>query len=523
MGIPSNDRSHHETTKNGNRGDERRLLRRGFLKRGLLGSGIVLSGPLGGLALPAQAQETAPPGEDQVGGPDDLRESVTVRATVVESSDGDGQVVFTPAIVWLQPGGTVSWQFEVVAHSVTAYHPDNGRPLRIPVSADAFDSGVSPAGETFEHTFDTPGVYNYFCRPHEFFGMVGVVIVDTPLGGPGTTDPEAVPDPGDDPGPGDDPDPEAELPPAARARLDILLERAGVRQDDGSDVDPELAARLARFAAVEAWNLDFSFLFWSNIGRTPQRVPTAEGTQEIVAVDLRRYDASATLTSAGCPPEWNIRAASLGLGDAVACWLGDGTIESSILSWREVYPTPDAEFPESTAITAGSDTTSFEATPNTDPFEGFELLLSDTGEYFLSAPEVTVLTATVFSPALSPVPGENELTVTPGLFENLLSVTRSVRTRQQTEPPTDSEPVAPGGYLILSENPVSGVIFIEAPPDSDGPTPDGFRRQPLSKFSFSTSENVLPNEGLEIVEGLDIELPLDRFIWNWTLTPAGGT
>jgi plastocyanin len=32
--------------------------------------------------------------------------------------------------------------------------------------------GGIPSGQTFEHTFEVPGTYNYFCIPHEKAGMV---------------------------------------------------------------------------------------------------------------------------------------------------------------------------------------------------------------------------------------------------------------------------------------------------------------------------------------------------------------
>ncbi|EMA41409.1 plastocyanin/azurin family copper-binding protein [Halococcus hamelinensis] len=33
--------------------------------------------------------------------------------------------------------------------------------------------GAINGGETYEHTFEVPGTYNYFCIPHEPGGMVG--------------------------------------------------------------------------------------------------------------------------------------------------------------------------------------------------------------------------------------------------------------------------------------------------------------------------------------------------------------
>jgi len=38
----------------------------------------------------------------------------------------------------------------------------------------------SEAGATFEHTFETEGVYHYYCTPHETVGMIGSIIVGEP-------------------------------------------------------------------------------------------------------------------------------------------------------------------------------------------------------------------------------------------------------------------------------------------------------------------------------------------------------
>ena len=39
------------------------------------------------------------------------------------------------------------------------------------------ESGNVAEGETFEHTFDTAGTYEYFCIPHET-SMKGEVVVE---------------------------------------------------------------------------------------------------------------------------------------------------------------------------------------------------------------------------------------------------------------------------------------------------------------------------------------------------------
>lgn len=136
--------------------------------------------------------DTQPPGRDQLGGPEDLQASAAVDAITLDGDQVAGQYVNTPAVVWLEPCGTITWTIENGSHSVTAYHPDYGKEMRIPFGATPFDSGTLADGEEFSHTFEETGVYNYYCRPHEGLGMVGLVIVGEPGNGPGTTAPDAV-------------------------------------------------------------------------------------------------------------------------------------------------------------------------------------------------------------------------------------------------------------------------------------------------------------------------------------------
>jgi plastocyanin len=97
------------------------------------------------------------------------------------------KVWFDPIGILIEPGQTVRWVNEVNVHTSTAYHPDNdGHALRIPEAAEPWDSEylVEP-GDQFEVTLIVPGVYDYFCAPHEMAGMVGRIIVGQPSG-PGT-------------------------------------------------------------------------------------------------------------------------------------------------------------------------------------------------------------------------------------------------------------------------------------------------------------------------------------------------
>ena len=106
----------------------------------------------------------------------------------------DGGSHFEPHVVRVTPGGTVTWELESGSHDTTAYHPDNDQPQLVPDGATAWDSSLlSEAGATFEHTFETEGVYHYYCTPHESVGMIGSVIVGEPdaHGQPALEDPPA--------------------------------------------------------------------------------------------------------------------------------------------------------------------------------------------------------------------------------------------------------------------------------------------------------------------------------------------
>ncbi len=49
--------------------------------------------------------------------------------------------------------------------------------VRLPEGADTWGSELLPPGDTYEHTFDTPGRYDYLCSPHILPGMRGTFTV----------------------------------------------------------------------------------------------------------------------------------------------------------------------------------------------------------------------------------------------------------------------------------------------------------------------------------------------------------
>lgn len=127
---------------------------------------------LGGAALVA----TASAGCSSVGGSEDVKR--------VSMTDDFG---FDPKRLTVSAGTRVKWANDSdVGHTVTAYED------RIPSDATYFasggfnsekaarndvSSGMLASGDTYEHTFETPGTYEYVCIPHESSGMTGTVVV----------------------------------------------------------------------------------------------------------------------------------------------------------------------------------------------------------------------------------------------------------------------------------------------------------------------------------------------------------
>ncbi|MFC4299106.1 plastocyanin/azurin family copper-binding protein [Castellaniella hirudinis] len=89
------------------------------------------------------------------------------------------EVWFRPRGLLIRPGQAVRWVNRDTGnvHTATAYHPANGKPLRMPTGAKPWNSDYLLPGQSYTVVFDTPGVYDYFCLPHEHAGMVGRIVV----------------------------------------------------------------------------------------------------------------------------------------------------------------------------------------------------------------------------------------------------------------------------------------------------------------------------------------------------------
>jgi plastocyanin len=90
--------------------------------------------------------------------------SSTFAAPVAATSVVIHNFAFSPQVITVKPGTEVTWtNSDADAHTVT-------------FDADKTGSQAFQNGESYRHTFSTPGTYRYHCSIHPY--MVGEVIVN---------------------------------------------------------------------------------------------------------------------------------------------------------------------------------------------------------------------------------------------------------------------------------------------------------------------------------------------------------
>jgi plastocyanin len=97
-------------------------------------------------------------------------------------------MVFDPDSVQIDPGDQVRWTRRSESHTTTS-----GTGSADPNSGLLWDADLNLASPIFTRQFDDEGVFPYYCGPHEFDGMLGVVVVGDPpaCDCPNFTDPAA--------------------------------------------------------------------------------------------------------------------------------------------------------------------------------------------------------------------------------------------------------------------------------------------------------------------------------------------
>lgn len=132
---------------------------------------------------------------------------------------------YQPTGLHVEPGDVIRYVFATPDHNVVGYHPAFGMRRRMPTGVSAFsspllgwkpgsipgdmvdpptpaggeggdDGGGTPVPDSWLASFDTPGVYDVLCSPHEHFGMAMRVVVGDVTEAPfETSDPQALPEP----------------------------------------------------------------------------------------------------------------------------------------------------------------------------------------------------------------------------------------------------------------------------------------------------------------------------------------
>ncbi|ERH13223.1 MAG: plastocyanin [halophilic archaeon J07HB67] len=84
---------------------------------------------------------------------------------------GSGGVAFAPTNLWIDEGTEVTFEWTGnQSHNVLFEELPDGAGV-------SGHESLESDGFTFSVTFDTTGVYKYFCQPHKGLGMLGAVAV----------------------------------------------------------------------------------------------------------------------------------------------------------------------------------------------------------------------------------------------------------------------------------------------------------------------------------------------------------
>jgi plastocyanin len=93
-------------------------------------------------------------------------------ASAAESTIGTFDFSFKPRSLKIALGDTVRWDFLDGGHTSSSRPDDPG----LKDQPGTWDSGLKGAGQSFQRTFDKPGLYQYQCNPHPGF-MTGTIQV----------------------------------------------------------------------------------------------------------------------------------------------------------------------------------------------------------------------------------------------------------------------------------------------------------------------------------------------------------
>lgn len=125
---------------------------------------------------PADTDADRTGGDDGSTGTDDESSGSTADRTAADGpvrvvAGPDGDFVFEPESLRVSPGTTVVWEWDSDDHNVAPEATPEG------VTWTGYPEVVDRPN-TYEHTFEESGTYEYVCEPHAAAGMEGTIVVD---------------------------------------------------------------------------------------------------------------------------------------------------------------------------------------------------------------------------------------------------------------------------------------------------------------------------------------------------------
>ncbi len=156
--------------------DRHSMTRRRFA---LAGAALITTGAGIPLATRAhRASEDATPNATPPGATPHTGEEVTVGMTM--------DLQFDPEDLVIPAGTTVTWVNDSAMPHTATGDPEvnplaetNPEYVKLPDGAEPWGSELLQPGESYSHTFDTPGEYHYICIPHVMSGMRGTITVES--------------------------------------------------------------------------------------------------------------------------------------------------------------------------------------------------------------------------------------------------------------------------------------------------------------------------------------------------------
>ncbi|QIB75070.1 plasmid stabilization protein [Halogeometricum borinquense] len=98
--------------------------------------------------------------------------------TATVSVGPDGEFVFTPGTdepLTITAGTEVTFVWESDNHNIVVGNQPEGANWE---GTPGDESELYDEGYTYEHTFDVPGEYHYWCEPHKSVGMIADIVVE---------------------------------------------------------------------------------------------------------------------------------------------------------------------------------------------------------------------------------------------------------------------------------------------------------------------------------------------------------